>query len=269
MESLELRNGELFYEEKGVGLPVLFLHAGIADSRMWQGQFDHFAEHFRAVRCDLRGYGRSPIPNGPFSHSEDVLALVEALGLGPAYLIGASFGAKVAVDFYLTYPERVRGLVLVAPVVSGYEPSGAVAQFNKEEEALLDNGNLKDATELNLRMWVDGPYRTSGAVDPMLRKRVGEMQYQAFSQPVPENASSQELSPPAIDRLNEIQVPLLVISGDLDVPSFVEFSDALAKQVRGAKWVVIPGTAHMVNMEAPVVFNQVVLDFISSLERNG
>jgi 3-oxoadipate enol-lactonase len=79
--------------------------------------------------------------------------------------------------------ERVRGLVLVAPVISGYEPSGAVAQFNEQEEALLENGNLKEATELNLQMWVDGPYRTSEAVDPMLRKRVGEMQYEAFSQP--------------------------------------------------------------------------------------
>jgi 3-oxoadipate enol-lactonase len=268
MKPLELPNGELFYEEKGVGLPVLFLHAGIADSRMWEGQFAHFAKHYRAVRCDLRGYGRSPIPDGPYSHSEDVLALVEALGLAPAYLVGASFGAKVAVDFYLAYPERVRGLVLVAPVVSGWEPSGELAEFFRQEEELLEDGELEAATELNLRMWVDGPYRTSEAVNPTLRKSVGEMQYQAFSQPVPENASSLEPGPPAIDRLEEIRVPLLVISGDLDAPAFVEFSKTMAKRVRGAKRVVIPDTAHLVNMEAPVAFNQVVLKFISSLQND-
>ena len=266
MKSLKLRDGELFYETKGSGPPLVLLHAGIADSRMWEPQFEHFAEHFQMVRCDLRGFGSSLIPDGAFSYSEDVLALVKALDLAPTWIIGASFGAQVSVDFYLSNPKRVRGLVLVAPVVSGFEPSGEVEQFNAREDALLDDGKLKEATELNLRMWVDGPYRTSKEVDPTVRNRVAEMQFQAFSQPVPENASLRKLSPPAIDRLDEIQVPLLVISGELDVPAFVQFSETIAKQVLGAKRVVIPGAAHMVSMEVPVVFNQLVLEFISISE---
>lgn len=266
MKSLKLQDGNLFYEEKGSGPPLVLLHAGIADSRMWQAQFDPFAEHFHTVRCDLRGYGSSPIPDGPFSHAKDVLALVEALGLAPVWLIGASFGAQVAVDFYLSYPKRVKGVVLVAPVVSGFEPSGEVEKFDEQEEALLDDGKLEEATELNLRMWVDGPYRTSEEVDLTVRNRIAEMQFQAFSQPVPENASLLKLSPPAIDRLDEIQIPLLAISGELDVSAFVQFSETLAKQVPGAKRVVIPDAAHMVSMEVPVVFNQLVLEFISTSE---
>jgi 3-oxoadipate enol-lactonase len=268
MKSLKLQDGTLYYEEKGAGPSLVLLHAGIADSRMWQAQFDPFAEHFHTVRCDLRGYGSSPLPDGPFSYSEDVLALVEALDLAPVWLIGASFGAQVAVDFYLSYPNRVRGLVLVAPVVSGFEPSGEVEQFNRQEEALLDEGKLAEATELNLRMWVDGPYRAREEVDPAVRNRVAEMQFQAFSQPVPENAALLKLSPPAMDRLAEIHVPLLVIAGELDVPAFVLFSETLADQVPGAKRVVIPGTAHMVSMEVPAVFNQLVLAFISTSERS-
>jgi 3-oxoadipate enol-lactonase len=268
MKSLKLQDGNLFYEEKGSGPSLVLLHAGIADSRMWQAQFDPFAEHFHTVRCDLRGYGRSPIPDGPFSYTEDVLALVEALDLTSVWLIGASFGAKVAVDFCLSHPSRVRGLVLVGPVVSGFEPSGEVEQFNQQEDALLDDGKLEEATELNLRMWVDGPYRTSEEVDPRVRNRIAEMQLNAFSQPVPENASVLRLSPPAIDRLDEIQIPLLVISGGLDVPSFVQFSEVLVNRVPGAKRAVIPDAAHMVSMEVPEVFNQLVLEFISTSENS-
>lgn len=269
MKSLKLQDGNLFYEEKGSGMPVVLLHAGIADSRMWQAQFDAFAGRFRTVRCDLRGYGRSPIPDGPFSYAGDVLALVEALELGPAWLVGASFGGRVAVDFCLSYPERVRGLVLAAPAISGFQPAGEVEEFNQQEEALLEAGKLEEATELNLRMWVDGPHRTSEAVDPGTRSLVAQMQLQAFLQPVPDNASLVRLSPPAMDRLEEIPVPLLVIAGQLDVPLFLQLSETLVQRVPGAKRVVIPNAAHMVSMEAPAEFNQLAMDFIAASESGG
>ena len=263
MQLLKLPDGEMFYEEKGSGATLLFLHAGVADSRMWQPQIDFFAEHFRVVRCDLRGFGRSPYPNSQFSYVDDLFFLVKALRLEPVVVVGASFGAKVAVDFYLSFPAYVHGLVLAAPVVTGFEPSADVEQFNEHEEALLDAGKLDEATELNLQMWVDGPRRSKDAVDPALRALVAEMQLQNFAQPVPPNASLRHVAPPAIERLGEIRVPLLVVSGEHDVPSFLEFSETLAKQAPGAHRLVIPNAAHMVSMEAPTRFNQAISDFLA------
>lgn len=265
MQLLKLPDGEMFYEEKGSGAALLFLHAGLADSRMWQPQFDFFAERFRVVRCDLRGYGRSPYPNSQFSYVDDLFFLIDTLGLGPVVVVGASFGAKIAVDFYLSFPEYVHGLVLASPVVNGFEPSADVEQFSQQEDALLDAGKLDEATELNLQMWVDGPLRSKDGVDPELRTLVAEMQLQNFAQTVPPNVSLRHVTPPAIERLGEIRVPLLVVSGEHDVPSFLVFSETLTQQTPLSHRLVIPNAAHMVSMEAPVRFNQAISDFVALL----
>ena len=120
MQFIDLPDGELYYESKGSGIPLLFLHAGIADSRMWDEQAEFFADDFLVVCCDLRGYGQSQLPEGRFAYHEDILALVQVLDLPPAWVVGASFGGLVAVDFCLAYPDRIRGLVLAAPAVSGW-----------------------------------------------------------------------------------------------------------------------------------------------------
>ncbi len=266
MGRLSLQSGDLFYEEKGAGTPIVLLHAGVADNRMWDDQFYVLAEHHRVVRCDLRGYGKSQLPNGPFAYHEDIQLLIDELGLSSTWLVGASFGAQVAVDYYLSNPKRVRGLVLVSPVVSGLKPTDEIKQFNESENALLEAGNLEEATELNLRMWVEGPYRSNKEVDAPLRNKVADMQMKAFSQPFPEAVSLLRLDPPAIERLHEIQVPTLVVSGALDVPGFVRFSEELVEQVPGAKRVVIPAVAHVVSMEAPQTFIDLVFEFISEHE---
>lgn len=267
MKSISLQESKLYYEEKGTGSALVLLHAGVADSRMWDEQFDVFAESHRVVRCDLRGYGNSLLPNGAFAYHEDILALLDFLNISSAWLIGASFGAKVAVDLYLSNPKRVRGLLLVSPVVGGFQPTEDIIQFNEREDALLEAGNLEDATELNLKMWVDGPHRSSSEADQSVRSRVAEMQLQAFSQSEPDGVSLKNINPPAFERLDEIKIPMLIISGALDVPAFILLSETLENQVPGAKRIVVPDAAHMVSMEAPQMFNDLVLEFISDYEK--
>ncbi len=101
----------------------------------------------------------------------------------------------------------------VSAVASGFQPTDELEQFNQRENMLLEAGNLDEATELNLRMWVDGPQRSAKAVDASIRRRVAEMQLQIFSQPFPENVSLGRIEPPASDRLAEIQTPVLIVSG--------------------------------------------------------
>lgn len=256
-------DGEIFYEDRGSGQPVLLLHSGVADHRMWDAQFSVLAEKYHVVRCDLRGYGQSFLPDGKFSYVDDIHALIQSLGLERSWLIGASFGAQVAVDYYLSHPQRVRGLILVSPTISGFKPRGEVIKFNEAEEQLLDEGKLEEAVELNMKMWVDGPARSKAEVDPAIRTFVGEMQFMAFSQPMPENVSLTRLDPPAIARLDEVRVPVLIISGKLDVAEFLQLADFLENGIAGARRVVIPNSAHMATMEAPELCNQIIVDFIS------
>lgn len=261
----EINGARLYYEVRGSGEPLLFLHAGIADSRMWDDQFHVFAQRHQVIRYDLRGFGRSELIPGRFSNVEDVRSLLDFLQVERAHLVGISFGALIALDFSLAHVERVRSLVLVAPSVSGQHRSEEVQRFIDEEEALIERGDLDAATELNVRMWVDGPYRTAARVDPAVRERVREMQLRAFSMPEPDGVEVLSLSPPAIGRLAELRVPTLIVAGDQDLREKVALAEQLAALIRGANHAVIPGVAHMVNMEKPETFNRIVLDFLRGI----
>jgi 3-oxoadipate enol-lactonase len=260
---LDTQGAPLYYEVAGTGHPLLLIHAGVADSRMWDNQFYTFSQKYRVVRYDLRGFGQSSVPAGPFANHEEVATLLEHLDIKQAHVIGISFGGLVALDFTLAYPERVTALVLGAPSVSGRQTSSAdVQRFEKEEVVFLEQGDLAGATELNLRTWVDGPRRTPDQVDPTVRQRIYEMQYHAFTVPIPGEAELLPLEPPAISRLAEIHVPTLLIVGEYDIPDKHELVGQLAVEIPRAKLIVIPGAAHIVNMEQPVEFNRVVLDFL-------
>lgn len=260
---LDTQGAPLYYESAGQGQCLLLLHAGIADSRMWDEQFPVFAQHYQALRYDLRGFGKSHVPAGPFANHEDAAALLAFFGIEKAHVVGASFGGKVALDFTLAHPEMVASLVLVAPSVGGEEPSELVRRFGEEEEALLESGNLEAATELNVRTWVDGPKRTPEQVDPVVRQRVHDMQYHAFTIPLPEEVEEIVLHPPSITRLRALRVPTLIIVGDSDIPDKLAISQQLADTITGAQQVIVPGVAHMVNMEQPEAFARIVLAFLN------
>ncbi|HEX7733369.1 MAG TPA: alpha/beta hydrolase [Ktedonobacteraceae bacterium] len=262
--SVEINGARLYYEVAGAGRSLVLLHAGVADSRMWGEQFQAFAQHYQVVSYDQRGFGKSEVPTSAFAPHEELLQLLQHLGLASASIVGISYGGKVALDFALAYPDLVDALVLVAPSVSGSEPAPDELAFYEAEEKALEDEDLDGATELNLRMWVDGPKRQPSEVDSQVRELVREMQRHAFATVFPENAIELDLDPPAIDRLNEVQAPTLLIVGDYDIEARVEQARSLAERITNAQLKIIPGAAHLVNMEKPAEFNQAVLSFLAS-----
>jgi 3-oxoadipate enol-lactonase len=259
---LDVQAASLYYEFAGHGNPLLLIHAGIADSRMWDEQFPVFAQHYRVIRYDLRGYGQTRWQSGTFANREDPVALFNALGVQRAHVIGVSFGSEIALDLTLAHPELVASLVMVAPSAGGTQLSELIRRFIREENELMEQGDVQGATELNLRLWVDGSQRGPEQVNPTVRQRVYEMQHHAFTVPMPEDAYEEELQPPAITRLSEVRAPTLVIVGELDLPEKLELADHLATSIPGARQEIIANAAHMVSMEQPQQFNRIVLDFL-------
>src|SRR5438067_4373907 len=139
------------HEVAGSGPPVVLIHEGIADSRMWNRQLAAYADAFRVVRYDIAGYGRSPLLGGTYSHSRDLLELLDELDIEQAALVGVSLGGRIALDAALAAPERVSALVLVAPGLPDWEWSEQVRRFGAQEDAALEAGDLAGAVELNLR----------------------------------------------------------------------------------------------------------------------
>ena len=141
--AIDMDGSPLLIRSCGDGPPILFLHAGIADSRMWLPQMADLCSTFKLIAPDLRGYGGSPLPDHPFAYHEDIANLLDQLGVNTTWIVGNSFGASIAVDFCLVFPGRVAGMVLVAPVIGGFQASDEIIAFNEQEEQLLEQEDIE------------------------------------------------------------------------------------------------------------------------------
>jgi len=256
------------YEVAGSGPPIVLVHSGVADRRMWDPHWDAFRARHRVVRYDARGYGESLPPMAAWSQHGDLLALMDELEITRAHLVGESMGAGIVVEAALARPEAVASLVLISPggAILG-SPSDDLQAVWREEIAALDAGDIEAAVEVNLRAWVDGPSRPAEAVDPALRAFVASMQRDAFELPEwdPDDAPETELSPPAGARLAEIDCWTLIVVGESDQPAIVDAAHHLAAQIRGSRFVSWPDVAHMVSLERPKEFLRLVIDFVDAV----
>ena len=267
----EVNGTSLYYEVAGEGHPLVLNHGGLVDHHLWDGQFDAFAQHFKVIRYDIRGFGASGMLSKgmePYSMERDLHSLLQFLGIEKTYVLGLSLGGTLAIDFTLQYPEMVDALITVGSGLSGFEwgepDQELMAKFAAMDEA-FKSGDIARSVEISLQLWTDGPYRTPQQVDPQVRERVRAMTTHNYERGDDEDVQPQEMEPPAAGRLSEIRVPVLIIAGGQDAEAILKIADTLEKSIAGAKKVVIPGTAHHPNMEKPQEFNRAVIEFLEQL----
>ncbi len=266
----EVNSTTLYYEVAGAGHPFVLVHGHLLDRRSWDEQFAVFAQRYRVMRYDQRGFGDSGlITRGErYSDRQDLYELMKFLGIE-----GVSGGGSLAIDFTLEHPEMVDALIPVTAGVSGFRPSEEM--MNKHPEVVrmytslneaFEQHDMARAVEVSLELWTDGPGRLPGQAAPGVRERVREMTTRNWERPDDEAQAETPpvpLEPPAIGRLSQIHVPALIILGEWDAPNPL---DQLAADIPGAKKVTMAETAHHPFMETPAEFNQVVLDFLGSLQ---
>jgi pimeloyl-ACP methyl ester carboxylesterase len=244
--------------------PVVLIHGGAIDHRMWDDQFANIARGHRVIRYDVRGHGLSLSPWGNYCNYDDLHALMIHLEIEKAHLVGLSLGCRIAVDLAIAYPERVASLVLCSPGISGYD-------FNAPEEqeymqrigAAWRAADFARAAEEFVRGWTDGPHRTPEQVPPSVRAKVKRMALETV-RPDRDMGRGLELDPPAVDRLTEIQAPTLAVLGELDMPGIHEIVRMIGEQVSGARVVRIERAAHMVNLERGDRFDQLLIEFLQA-----
>ena len=258
----EVNGARIHHEVAGEGEPLVLVHAGIADSRMWEAQIPAFAERYKVVRYDLRGFGKTEMVAGPFSHHEDLRGLLDFLDVERTHLVGCSMGGGAVLDFALEYPERVGDLVLVGSAIGGFRPDFGPPREWDELVAADEAGDLERISELEVAMWVDGPERSPEDVPAPIRDLVYEMNLIALRTEAAELGGEWEPEPPASDRLHDIHAPTLLMVGDEDQPRVFAAADLLEKELPNQRKVVMRGTAHLPNMERPEEFNRLVLEFL-------
>lgn len=263
-----VNSAQLPYEMAGEGSTIVLIHAGIADSRMWDDQWQEFSQSYRVVRYDARGYGMSTNPDGEFGHDEDLQAILHEVGVERATFVAASMGGQIALNYILQHPERAEGLVLVGSSVDTTKPTEAMKEAWRAVNTASEAGDIAGANEIEMQLWIDGPTRAPGVVDARVRERVSDMNSNALAA-YNENATERDIDPPISTRLGEISVPALVIVGDLDQPMMLESADIFVRDIPNAHKAVIEGTAHLPSMERPTEFNALVLDFLHNIHNSS
>ncbi len=265
---VEVNGGKIYYEMAGEGETVVLSHAGFVDSRMWDDQWEEFAQRYRVMRYDMRGYGKSDPVQGPVSRRDDLYRLLQKLGIEQAHMIGCSLSGEMMLDFTIEHPEMVKSLVIISSTPSGFEMQGEPPAEVLEMIDAMQKHDAARMSEMQLRLWIDGPYRKPEQVDPVVRQRAAEMNLIPVKNGTWITADAEPanpLNPPAIQQLDRVQVPTLVMAGALDNSEILRAADAMTAGIKGARKAILPECAHVPNMEKPAEFNQIVLEFLRNV----
>ena len=253
--STHVING-LHVEVAGDGPAVVLVHAGIADSRMWEPQWATWTAEYRVIRLDLREFGRLAAATGAFCHAADVIAVLDALKVDRAVVVGASFGGLVSLDLAASRTDRVVGLVLADIPLPGHAWSAEFETFGDAENAAIEAGDLDLATEINVDFWL-------GDAPESIRSAIREQQRRAFELQVGVEAESSLFTEDLPDRLASLDVPTLVIDGANDVADFRQIAAQLGRTIPRSERATIARSGHLPSLEQPEAFDAVVRPFLA------
>lgn len=258
-------NGTIYrYDVTGTGHPFVMIHGGLMDRRMWEDQLPVFAREYKVIRVDLRGFGGSAAPTEPFSYVDDLHELLSQLDTGPVYLMGLSLGAMVAEDFTIAHPELVDALLLAGAPLRGLE----LEDVEGTEEKLIEviRTYRRGAVDSAIGLALELPFFQPASQNPDAALRMAEMVRDNFGNWLQSLPMIQWDSTTTADRISEIDVPTLIIVGDEDVQSIRFAADSLVAGIANSRKVVVKGTRHHLNMEAPEAFNTAVAGFLEEIK---
>jgi pimeloyl-ACP methyl ester carboxylesterase len=250
---VDLNGARLWYDETGSGPAVLLLHGGLGDSGLWEPVVPLLAEGFRTIRTDLRFFGRSVGPAGPWSWHDDVIGVLDELGIERAALVGLSLGGKLALDLALAHPERLWAVVGVAPGLGGHDGDA----YTEEHEARFNAAEDKTEAMLEIDLEVWAPLGAD--------ERIRELWHATpDANPLPDGVEPLEPpGAPAKERLGELAVPTLVVTAAHDPAGFREIGPLVAGAAPDARHVELDSD-HYVTLREPELLAGVLLEFLGA-----
>jgi len=258
-------DARIAYETAGAGQPVIFIHAGIADRRMWRSQLAEVPPGLRYVSLDLRGHGATALTEARFSNHEDVLAVMDHLDIDSAVVVGCSMGGGTAFDVALFAPDRVSGLVVIGTGAPGFDVDEYESPQWPEVLKAYEAGDIARVAELDAEIWVIGYGRSRDEVDPEVMDTMIEMDLVILPMEDRRDELLIPLDPPRAERWNEIAAPTLVMVGEHDLPNCRQSAELLAGALSHHDPIVVPHAAHLPSMEQPEEFNRALVGFLQGI----
>ena len=244
-------SGWLSWWSTGGGEPLLLVHPSGTDHHLSDRLVPHLSTDRRVIAYDLRGHGRSPAGPDDYRHADDLVRLIDGLGLDRVDLLGASYGGQIAIDVATAHPARVRSLAVLAASLPDHGWSSEVLAFAEAFEVALTDDDLDRAADLWLEIWLRGPKRTWDEVDATLADRLRTPAREAFASQRAAAGEDLGAHPGLPERLGEIRCPTLALVGEYDTQDFSDIAARLAGTVAGAEWQVVPAAGHLFCLEEP------------------
>jgi pimeloyl-ACP methyl ester carboxylesterase len=244
--------GELWTDDTGAAGPaVVMLHPGIGDSTIWDGLLAELGPRARAIRYDVRAYGRSPGATRPYTTLDDLVAVLDHYRLDRVVLVGCSMGGGTSLQLALAEPDRVAALLLVCPGIPGY-PWPSDPEISARVEALAASGDLDGLAEFGLELWAAGG--SDDAARAQLRSAAAAWANEdEFQQP----------GPPVFDRLGEVTAPTVIMVGDLDRAPLIDSNEQAATRIPGARLIRAPGADHLLPLRRPDLVTAALVEQLS------
>ena len=260
----QVNGTKLYYKVAGSGEPLVLVHGNFGDCRHWDFNFGQLAKKFKVVRYDVRGYGKSDSsPKGcEYRDHDDLKALLNFLEISNAHIAGFSMGSAIIFNFALEYPEMCKSLIAVGPWVSGYSPP-SVHEFYRDFgqlSSIIEQGGTDAAAEKFIELPLFKMHRSSEEVKNYVIQIAKNYSFLHFSGEGPTR-----IEPDAANMLNQINVPVLIITSEYDINSCLEMADLLEEKIAVTKTIKIPGSTHFMMMEKPEEFNKELIAFIENL----
>ena len=255
MATAEVNGARLWYEEAGAGAAVVLVHGGLGDARLWDPEFPGLAERFRTIRYDLRFYGRSTGPAAPFSHVDDLVGLLDELGVAQAALVGLSFGGLVAIDAALAAPERCWAVAGVAAALSGHEADTYTEEQDAAYEAAVADGDLERAMDVDFEVWA--PLGADARMRELWRATPD-------ADPLPPGAGARAAAAPARLRLAELAPPALMLTARRDPADFREIGALVAREAPNARTAELDSD-HYVTLREPELVTRLLVEFLEEV----
>lgn len=240
---------------EGSGKPVVLLHGGFMDSTMWDAQATALSPHFRVIRIDLRGFGRSPKTTQDYFPEDDIAAVLDKVKVERAAIVGISLGGELAIDFALRHPGRVESLALAEPGLSGWKWS---AEVTETMQAVMKAAK-EQGREAAIEAFLHRPVFVSAKDKPAAYEAIRSQLLRNFSL---EPQRMKAVERPAVDRLSEIRVPTLLMVAEQGGSDARAIAQKVAAAVTGSRLVTVAGSGHMINFERPEEFNRLILEFL-------
>jgi pimeloyl-ACP methyl ester carboxylesterase len=259
-----INGAKLYYEIAGEGEPIVLVHGFTLDNRMWDSQFKEFSEHYKVIRYDVRGFGKSstPVEGELYSNHEDLKRLLDYFKVKQVHIIGLSIGGGIAINFTLEYPAYVLSLVSVDASLDGFKFSSSFFKWYTSLFRIAKENSVEEA----MQAFMNGPLIKGTIQNPSVMDKLRNLTNSYSGWRLLHKDPQTSPVPSPINRINEIKCPTLVIVGEHDISDFHRIADKIHEEAPNSRKAVIPSVGHMCNMEDPEAFNKEILLFLDSLK---